>query len=48
MIEVSGVKCHRTSFLANSNVRLVHLDCMTCTGDFILDCSENMVMFSER
>lgn len=44
MIEVSGVKCHRTYFLANSNEEHVLLDCMTCTGDFSLDCSENLVL----
>lgn len=48
MIEVSGVKCHRTYFLASSSVKPVLLDCMKCTGDFILDCSENLVRFSER
>lgn len=48
MIEVSGVKCHRTYLLANSDVKLVLLDCMTCTGDSILGCSGKLVMFSER
>ncbi|RMC06825.1 hypothetical protein DUI87_16273 [Hirundo rustica rustica] len=42
MIEVSGVRRHRTYFLANSNVKLVLLDCVMCTGDFILDCSGNL------
>lgn len=38
MIEVSDVKCHSIYFLANNGVKLILLDCMTCTGDFILDC----------
>ncbi|OWK62881.1 Multidrug resistance-associated protein 4 [Lonchura striata] len=40
--EKLGEELQWTYFLANSNVKLVHLDCMTCTGDFILDCSENL------
>lgn len=47
MIEVSGVKCHRTYFLTNCNVKLVLLDCMKYAGDFSLGCSENLVVFSE-
>jgi len=42
VIEVSGVKCHTTHFLANSSVKLGLLNCMMHTGDFMLGCSENL------
>lgn len=42
MIEVSGVKCHTTYFLANRDVKLGLLDCMIHTGDLMLGSSENL------